>query len=690
MPHNSLGDIRAENDHLMLDKAFYEIPEYRTLIEKEGRYVVVGRRGTGKSAIYYKLQQYFRVIPKTCIIELVPNEAEVIGLRYFEKLFESNPAYLRAACSLAWEYAVLIEILICLLNNYKVRSQPECEKFVSICSHWKKQGDSVTSRLFAFLDERIDKTNSVEKRIAILSQDLGLKNLQEAVKKACEESNYSIRIIADRLDDGYQPDVMGIAILTGIINSLSKITASISNTTSIVFLRDNVFRAIQQNDPDYSRNIEGDVLRLHWDEYHLFNMICNRIRTAFDISDEKSLKVWDRVTARNIKGMDGFRRCLRLTLYRPRDLLVLLNNAFNNAISHARGEIVDDDIDISAKEISSSRLDDLKKEYREILPGLDSWVNAFVGTEARMPINIAESKLAPLFTSNSISPANKQMLAILRTPQEIIRCLYSVGFIGILKPSVSSFVFCHDGRQPDLSFEKSQVLIHPCYWIALNIKEESLPADDAENIHDEYDIEVCSETPEIRKQKLGQFISSLDSIGEGEDGAAIFEEWCLGAVKILFANGLVNAELHPNKNKTQRRDVVARNNENTETWKRILKDYGTRQVIFEVKNYSKELGSDEYRQMLSYLTNEHGRLGFIVNRASDETLHKGKELQWVQEIYHEHKKLIIKLPAKVFIRWLSKLRNPEKYDIPDQGLEKLLDTYERMYVRLGGATSIKK
>jgi len=85
--------------------------------------------------------------------------------------------------------------------------------------------------------------------------------------------------------------------------------------------------------------------------------------TLTDVQQEKNLRVWDRATARDISGMDGFRRCLRLTPYRPRDLMILLNNAFNHAHSHGRDTIVNKDIEAMAREASYSRFDDLKKEY---------------------------------------------------------------------------------------------------------------------------------------------------------------------------------------------------------------------------------------------------------------------------------------------------------------------------------------
>ena len=233
--------------------------------------------------------------------------------------------------------------------------------------------------------------------------------------------------------------------------------------------------------------------------------------------------------------------------------------------------------------------------------------------------------------------------------------------------------------------------MHPCYWLALDCREQTLEPEQAAEIHDEYDIEVSSQTPEIRNHRLGQTMSQLVHIPVGEAGSRAFEEWCNQAIKIVFAGGLRNVVLKPNGNSVQRRDVVGTNHGQTPAWKRILDDYGSRQVLFEVKNYTDLIGGDEYRQVLSYLCNTYGRLGFIITRSDTIDLEKGKELDWMREIYlnHEHR-LVIKLPAKVLIGLLSKLRNPQKHDATDEALDGLLDLYERRYLSLPSGKHRKK
>ena len=234
-----------------------------------------------------------------------------------------------------------------------------------------------------------------------------------------------------------------------------------------------------------------------------------------------------------------------------------------------------------------------------------------------------------------------------------------------------------------------KLLIHPCYWMALNLTRNTLNAEEAAEIHDEYEVEVFSEAPEIRNRRIGQLHSKLDKIPMGEDGASEFEDWCLRAIRICFSGPLRNFELHSNKNATQRRDVIATNLSERGVWKRVLDDYKARQVVFEVKNKT-GISPDDYRQMLSYLHDDYGKIGFIVTRDNEYNLYSGPELEWTRELYNKHRTLIVKLTGSFLASVLSKLRSIQriqKADPSEHQMNKLLDAYTRLY--LSGAKILK-
>ena len=129
-----------------------------------------------------------------------------------------------------------------------------------------------------------------------------------------------------------------------------------------------------------------------------------------------------------------------------------------------------------------------------------------------------------------------------------------------------------------------------------------------------------------------------------------------------------------------RRDIVATNMEAGTVWHRIRADYGVRQVVFEVKNYL-EPTAEDYRQVCSYLGGEYGRLGFIITRDTEVSLRKGRDLDWVREMYFgDGEYLIVKITGAYLSGLLRKLKRPVRHDRVNDALSKLLDTYIRLYV----------
>lgn len=681
MKGNVLGDIRAEHDFKMLESSFWETSDYKSLLESNDRSIIVGRRGTGKSALVHMLAKHWSNKPRTIVMTISPEEEQIIGLRDTFELFGDKYLHIKAGTKMAWRYGIYMEILTNLNSHYKHQKNIDTGLIAQHLRDWAPPRQSMAAKIRKKLKTIIQIEQSPQSRIADLSDLLELDLIEDTLMDALETSKIQYIIFADKLDEGYSPDDLGVAIVDGFIQTAIDIKSrSKDKMCAFAFVRDNIYRSISKLDPDFTRNIEGQTLRLHWDEYNLFNLVCNRMRIAFGCDTENNTRVWNQFSANELKGKDGFRTALKLTLYRPRDILVLLNDAFLRANSQDRKEIILQDIDATAKTISSNRLNDLHKEYESIFPALEEFTRVFSGSQPELPIKDATTKLETVLTVERLEKAKLQDIFLFENGIQVLQRLYSVGFVGLYNEQSASFVFCHDGKEPDREFlPNSRILIHPCYWLALGTQQSELQLDEAEEIHDEYDIEVSSASVEQRNQRIGALLQELADIPEGKPGAVDFEAWCLKVVKVIFAGAICNVEIHPNKNGLQQRDIVGTNLSETKFWKRVNEDYKTRQIIFEVKNY-RELSATDYRQVNSYLCNGYGNLAFIITRDFNNNLSKDKELNWVKELFSDHKKLVIKLSAKFLEKHLRKARSPQKHDALDKELSNLIDTYIRQYL----------
>ena len=106
----------------MLDAAFYETPDYRTLLESADRPIVIGRRGTGKSALCYRLTKDFAREKSTAVLWIVPEEDQVIGTRPLLKSLGSKYTQIKAASRIAWKYALIMEVVYQRRNHWQFQS----------------------------------------------------------------------------------------------------------------------------------------------------------------------------------------------------------------------------------------------------------------------------------------------------------------------------------------------------------------------------------------------------------------------------------------------------------------------------------------------------------------------------------------------------------------------------------------
>ncbi len=692
-----LGEQTAEHDGKLLLNSFVETPEYRLVIETKDSTVIVGRRGTGKSAMFAKLSDFWGSQKGANVIRVAPEDYQTIIFRGIFKPFSGHYSHIRSTSKMIWRYGLLMEMLSHLSIHFKTKDKVALYPLVvEHVKRWQSRPADFFSQLAALVAPILKSAAEVEDKIASLHQKLALINLERDFSDLMSKTSLRFFLLIDRMDEGYENDESGAAIVAGAIATAAELNKKHEHVRSVIFQRDNILRSVQKFDPDYSRDIEGEVLPLHWNSYQLQNLVAKRLNQVFALNLENTQKIWDRCTAnegfgRELQGIEGFRKCLQFTLYRPRDLLLLLNQAFFNAGKDGRNSIVLADVEKTAKTISANRLEDLKKEYSSIFPSLTVAVSLFENGSPELTYLESLGQLDNMeatFRQVNAPPEVQQDYAILKN-DGVIRALYSIGFIGTHDENSNTFGFCHDGRQPDKEFTiRDRILIHPCYWIALNLTKNALLPDEAEQINDEYEIKVTSVSPEIRSKKIGSIIASLGGIAEGRENAEEFEEWLLTATQTVFAGHLGNVERKPNGNSVQRRDLVGTNLARSIVWTRIETDYQVRHVVFEAKNY-KGVGREEYRQMSTYLTGPYGRLGFLVSRDEDDNLRAGAELDWVREIYHSEKKLIIRLSYKFFTRLLGKLRNPEKHDSVDSALSSILDTYERQYLSLPSSRATK-
>lgn len=352
------------------------------------------------------------------------------------------------------------------------------------------------------------------------------------------------------------------------------------------------------------------------------------------------------------------------------------------AARSGRNEIVRDDIESTSKQISQNRTEDLLKEYDTVFPGLPLFIDIFKGGPAFQAYGKIIELLDGQISNNSFERQEASDFAVLGSGNQVFFALYSVGFIGLENESSGKLQFCHDGTLAniDATHKEQRACIHPCYWKALDIQAESVEEEVLIEIYDDVGPADHKDVKDIRTKMIGQLVSQLPIMPEGHEDASKFEDWVFRTIQILFAGQLTNPELKPNKDAIQRRDIVATNMAKKGFWRRVREDYGSRQIVFEAKNYS-SLKLDDFRQALSYSSETYGKFITIVYRDRNEGV-SDKVRGWIKEMWDSHQVIIFVLPAIVLSRSVGKLRSRSRFDYVDKQLNKRLDTFTRSYLSL--------
>ena len=230
---NILGDVRAEHDHAMLDMAFYEWQGYKSLIEADDRYVVVGRRGTGKSALTYRLMKDCEA-RKDFVIVVKPDEEELIGLRAVAAKYGSTVSRVRSAIKIGWRYALIMEIAANLNRYYKTSQSMAASQLKRPLKEWEGRGNSIIRRLHLTLKASLLQNESSEESITELPHRLKIEELNQSLSVIVQGLNKRIVILIDRLDEGYEPDDIGIGIVDGIIYGTEEIRTKLPQTKAAV------------------------------------------------------------------------------------------------------------------------------------------------------------------------------------------------------------------------------------------------------------------------------------------------------------------------------------------------------------------------------------------------------------------------------------------------------------------------
>jgi hypothetical protein len=276
----SVGDPKAEDEFETLEDYFLQTDQYLKA-ERGEVSLIVGRKGTGKTAIFGHLRNRKRADSLNVVLDLKPEGYQLVKLReqILKRLSQGAKQHLIVAF---WEYILFLELCNKLMEKDKQRHMTDHRLFKQYNEIRQKYGEFLkyheadfSGRLMQASDhvigeyqkrfgdeQQVDLSTS---EITNLMYSLDLKQLRDDLSDYFKFKR-EIFILFDNLDRGWPEgglgpdDVMVMRCLIDATRKLQREMRSLGHEFScLVFLRNDVYQLLMRATPDFGKELQAEL-----------------------------------------------------------------------------------------------------------------------------------------------------------------------------------------------------------------------------------------------------------------------------------------------------------------------------------------------------------------------------------------------------------------------------------------------
>lgn len=480
----SIGDPTAENEMTTLGSYYLRTDEYSRALRGEVN-LVVGRKGSGKTALFIQVRDKVRADKRNIVVDLKPEGYQLIKLKedILTYLTEGTRQHLITAF---WEYLLLLEIAYKLLekdrNTYKYNHELhdlylDLERTYRV-EDFSDEGD-FSERLLT-LSQRVSEeyrarfsgkegTKLTTDQVTQLLYRHDLRALRDRISTYLERKQ-SVWVLFDNLDKGWSTsgvDVIDAIVLRCLIDAGRKIERDMEKAghavRCIVFIRNDVYEHLMQHSADYGKEMRAV---LDWmDPDLLREMLRLRLVSGLESHsrDAPFEKIWRTLCVSHYAGEETATYIIDRSLMRPRNVLKIFSHSrgFANNLSHQ--QITDEDLAKGLLAYSNDLIVELDHELTDVLPMARDVLYYFLE---------AKREMTPVELRTVIRDAKIEEAEI----GKVVEFLLYYGVIGLKSAEADKYIYNvnYDLRQLRIRAERlgesARYVINPAFCPALDIQ----------------------------------------------------------------------------------------------------------------------------------------------------------------------------------------------------------------------------
>ena len=404
-----LGDPVAEHEADKLFEYFVETSSYFQAFEGPLT-ILVGRRGTGKTAILYAIRSEIQKRRDDHVSIIKPVGYETHGLiRVLDDVHHrSERGFLIESL---WKYLIYSEIATSVateINNRPIHQNRASEEdafldyYERYSNVFKPPFSERIDNAVASLEGVGDINQASEQRLRI-SENLHNLLINELRRHLgiVLGSKKSLTLLIDGLDEPWGPGehvgylaeliagLLGVAqfILDDFRRSDDKVRPIDAKIT--VLLRSDIFAFIQHLLPEQDKL---PIVRVTWNDQELLLRVLEE-RMLYDAPRERTASdVWEGIFPDLVVGVTCQEFILRTVLPRPRDLIHLVKAAVSIAINRGHDKVFPDDLLSARSQYSQYAFNSILKEDDPARGKLEAVLYEFAGTGKQLLREDIESR----------------------------------------------------------------------------------------------------------------------------------------------------------------------------------------------------------------------------------------------------------------------------------------------------------
>jgi len=473
-----LGDIAAENEISGLQDYF--VPTGQSSQAKRGHArLVVGRKGSGKTALFYDVRRSVSPKPGRIVLDLMPEGHQFTRLRevVLERL---TPGGQEQAMVAFWNHVLLVELARQVIRVDSISAYRDAnvlsryERLRQLCDGLEGGVNEDFSRRLLTLVERLQATGeavedgSLDKALTQFLYSNDIRELSNALADYVGGEKESIWLLVDNLDKGWPTkgtDSTDIAVVRGFLEATRGLQRELDRRgvdfKCLVFLRTDIYEHLRSETADKGKDTP---IRLDQFDRAIFEEIArSRIEASTGVLGTFA-ELWRQIAVTHVGSEDSFAYIVDRTLMRPRDLLLFLQACVETALNRGHALVTAEDILQAEKLYSEETLYQTASELESTHPDYASALLEFQG--AKRVLSYAE--VTELLVGVGIDE---------NAVKEAIDLLVWFGFLGVSGQGFAEEQYSHTARfdmhrlMNPVERGRGSLVIHPAFHSALEVRD---------------------------------------------------------------------------------------------------------------------------------------------------------------------------------------------------------------------------